>query len=398
LTSTTTSDPSPPLVYLDANATTRPAPEVVAAMLPYLRERWGNPSSAHAFGARLRDDIEAARERVAALLGARPAEVVFTSGGTESIATATRGALALGRAAGRRRAVTSAVEHEATRGALAALASEGTAEVVEVGVGPDGALDTAALEEALAADARPALLTLLLANNETGILHPVAEAAARARAAGALVHVDAVQAAGKVPLDARALGADLVSISAHKFHGPKGIGALYVRSGLRLPPLLPGHQEAGRRGGTEDAAAITGMGVAADLARAHLASGGEARVAALRDRLEGRILAALPGARRSGAAAPRLAGTSSLRIPGLDAAQLLVELGRRGVMASSGAACASGSLAPSHVLLAMGVPEGEARGALRLSLSRETTGAEVERAAAVIVEVAGRMLRSGGGA
>jgi len=391
-----------PLIYLDSNATTRPAPEVVRALRSHLEERWGNPSSPHAFGASLAREIEAARGRVAALVGARPDEVAFTSGGTEAIAWALRGGAALGAALGRRRVVSSAVEHAAVRGALAALSAEGRIEVVDVGVHASGALDEAALARALEGDPAPALVSLLWANNETGVVWPIERLAPLCRARGALLHVDATQAAGKVPIDLAARGVDLVSLAAHKLHGPKGIGALVIRRGVRLPPLFPGAQEHGRRGGTEDAGAIAGMGVACDLAREHLARDGEARVAALRDRLEGRILAGVPGAVVAGAEgasderAPRLAGTSCLLLPGLDAVTLLQELSRRGVCASSGAACASGALEPSHVLLAMGVSPQRARGALRLSLSRETTGAEVDAASEVIVEVAGRLGRLAG--
>jgi cysteine desulfurase len=385
--------PDPDPVYLDANATTRPAPEVVEAMLPHLRERFANPSSAHAAGVRARRDVEAARDEVAALAGADPAEVVFTSGGTEAIATALRGAVADLAGA----IVTTAVEHAATRGALARLAAEGRCEVATVPVDAAGALDLDALDRALEGRRRIALVTLLHANNETGLLFPVDEVARRCRARGALLHVDAVQAAGKVAIDLARLGADLVSISAHKLHGPKGAGALVVRRGVRVPPLLAGHQEGGRRGGTEDVAAIAGFGVAARLARAWLATDGPARLAALRDRLEARLLA-IPGAARNGAARPRVASTASLRFEGVDGAALVLELSRRGVHAATGAACSSGALEPSHVLLAMGLSPEEARGSLRLSLSRETTAAEVDRAAREVEDLVPRLRKLGAAA
>ncbi len=385
-----------PPIYLDSNATTRPAPEVVEAMLPLLRERFGNPSSLHGFGSRVRGEIDRARERVAALLGADPAEIVFTSGGTESIAGAIRGALALGRRRGARRVVTTAVEHPAVRAAIALAVEAGDAEATVVPVDAGGALDLAALERALGPDGRDvALCSVMWANNETGILFPVAEVAALCRARSVPLHVDAVQAAGKVAIEARGAGLDLLSISGHKLHGPKGIGALYIRRGLGLPPLQPGGgQEGGRRGGTENVPGIAGLGVACALAAEHLAAGGPERIARLRDRLEARLLESCPGARRNGAAdAPRTGNTTSLRFPGVDGAGLVLELSREGVAASSGSACASGSLEPSPALLAMGIGPEEARGALRLSLSRETTEDEVDRAAAAVAGAVRRLGR-----
>jgi cysteine desulfurase len=378
------------VIYLDNNATTRPADEVVEAMLPYLRERYGNPSSIHSFGSRVGRDLDRAREEVAALLGADPGEVVFTSGGTEAINAAIRGALA--EVAGL--VVTSAVEHPATRATLARLERAGACTVRTVGVDERGALDLGALESAIGDGKRVSLVTLLWANNETGVLFPIDEVAALCRERGVPLHVDAVQAAGKVEIDAGRTPVDLLSISGHKLHGPKGIGVLFVRRGRPFEPLVTGgHQERSRRGGTENVPGIVGLGVAARLAQRWLESDGPARLGGLRDRLEDRLLAAPLGAARNGARAPRVANTTSLRFPGLDGEALLLDLSRRGIAASSGSACTSGSLEPSHVLLAMGVRPVDALGSLRLSLSRETTPAEVDAAAAAIVEAVSALRR-----
>jgi cysteine desulfurase len=381
-------------IYLDNNATTRPAPEVVAAMMPYLGERFGNPSSLHALGSCVRRDLDRARERVAAFFGCEPGEVVFTSGGTEAANLAVRGALAAARRAGRRRVVTTAVEHPCVGATLAHLAAAGECETAIVPVGRDGGLDLGALRAALARPAEVALVSVMWANHETGVLFPIEEVGALCRAAAVPLHVDAVQAAGKMPLGPAVGAADLLSISAHKLHGPKGAGALYVRRGTALEPQMAGgRQERGRRAGTENVAGVLGLATGCDLAARALAGGAAERMAALRDRLEARIFEAVPGVARNGAAAPRVANTASLRFEGVDGEGLLIELSRRGIAASSGSACTSGSLEPSHVLTAMGLGPRDALGSIRLSLSRETTEAEVDHAATVIADIV-RLFRS----
>lgn len=376
-------------IYLDNNATTRPAEEVVRAMLPYLRERFGNPSSLHAAGSRVGRDLDRARERVAEFMGAEPAEIVFTSGGTEAANLAIRGALLAGKPRGRRRIVSSAVEHPAVRTTVERLVAAGECETSVVGVDREGRLDVAALGRALDPAEDVAIVSIMWANNETGCLFPVDEVGALCRERRVLFHTDAVQAAGKVALRARSRTVDLLSISAHKIHGPKGVGALYVRRGVALEPAQTGgHQERGRRGGTENVSGIVGLAAACDLAAQALEDGVMARVGALRDRLEARIFEGAPGAARNGAKEPRVANTASLRLAGADGEALLLELSRRGIAASSGSACTSGSLEPSPVLRALGLRAEEALGSLRLSLSRETTEEEVDRAAAAIVETA----------
>jgi cysteine desulfurase len=379
-------------IYLDNNATTRPAEAVVEAMLPALRERFGNPSSLHAAGARAARDLVRARERVAAFLGADPAEIVFTSGGTEANGLAIRGALAAGKPHGRRRIVTTAVEHPSVQATIERLRAAGECRASVVPVLPDGRLDLAALGAALEPADDVALVSLMWANNETGLVFPVDDVGALCRERGVLFHSDAVQAAGKIKIGAASRPIDLLAISAHKIHGPKGAGALFVRRGTTLEPALAGGpQERGLRGGTENVPAIVGFAAACDLATRASEGGAIERMAALRDRLEERILAGVPRALRNGAARPRVAGTTSLRFAGVDGAALVLELSRRGIAASSGSACASGSLEPSPVLAAMGLSAEEARGALRLSLSRETTEAEVDLAAAAVVETVARL-------
>jgi cysteine desulfurase len=380
----------PAPVYLDNNATSPLCPEAREAMLPLLGGECGNPSSLHAFGRRAREALGTARARVAALLGAKPSEVVFTSGGTESDALAVLGALeAAGEA--RRHVVASAVEHPAVRGLLRALRDAGRIALSEVPPGPDGALDPGRVLAAVREDT--ALVTVMWANNETGILHPVEAIARGCRERGVPFHSDAVQAAGKVPVDLARVPADLLSVASHKMHGPRGAGALVVRRGARWRPWpVSGHQEGGRRGGTEDVAALAGFGAAADAARGR--EGGEG-VAALRDRFEALVLAAVPGSRRSSAAEPRVPNTSSLLLPGLEGESLLLRLDALGIAIATGSACTAGSLEPSHVLLAMGIPREEARGAIRVSLSRFTAAEEVERAAAAVAAEAAALRRPG---
>lgn len=371
------------LIYLDNNATTRADPAVAAAMLPWFSERYGNASSAHTLGHLSEAAVARAREQVAALLRAEATELVFTSGATEGIHHALRGVFPHG--AAKRHLVTTAVEHSAHLEACDVLRRAGV-EITALGVDGEGRLDPDALEAALRPDT--ALVSVMAANNETGVRFPLEEIAGRVKAKGVLLHVDAAQAVGKVPVDLSRLPADLLSFSGHKFHGPKGVGALFIRRGLRLAPLFPGHQERGRRAGTENVPALAGLGVAAELAAARLPE--MAGVAALRDRLEAAILS-LPGTRIHGAGAPRLPNTCLAGFEGIDGEALLLELGRRGVCVSVGSACATGRTEPSHVLKAMGVPGTYAKGTVRFSLSRETTAAEVEAVAALLPELAARL-------
>ncbi|WP_164963939.1 cysteine desulfurase family protein [Rubrivivax sp. JA1026] len=362
-------------VYLDHNATTAPAPEAVAAMLHALEVAWANPSSTHEPGQQARRLLADARARVAAFLGCQPAELVFTSGATEANHSAVHAALAATRGTGRQRLVLSSVEHPGLMALAARLEAEGVP-VTRLPVDADGRVDLDAAREAIAADA--ALVSVMGANNETGVRMPVAELAELAHAAGARLHVDATQLAGKAALDFAALGADLLSVSAHKLHGPKGVGALVVRKGFALAPLLPGRQERHRRGGTENLPGIAGFAAACDRAAATLADD-LPRIAALRDRLEAGC-ATLPGVQVYGRRAVRVVNTCCLRFGTLDAELVLGRLERAGVVASSGAACAAGGTQPSHVLLAMGEPALHARAALRFSLGRDSTEADVQQA------------------
>src|SRR4051794_27651731 len=373
------------LAYLDNNATTKPAPEVVAAMLPYLTEWYGNPSSVHRFGQRARQAIDEARGHVARLVGCAEGELTVTGGGTEAINTVLRG-LFLARAP-RKRIVTTTVEHSATRELCHQLAKEG-GEVIEVPVDRDGLLDPDALAAAVTDDT--ALVTAMWANNETGVLFPVERIAEVCKARRVPFHCDGTQAVGKVPVDVKAAGVDAMSFASHKFHGPKGAGGWYARRGVRVRPLLVGGpQETGRRGGTENVPGVVGMGKAAELAVAALPE--MARVAGMRDRLERGILDRIDGAAVNGSTARRLPNTTNIGFPRLEAEAILLLLSEQGVCASAGAACSSGSLEPSHVLRAMGIDEKIAHGAIRFSLSRYTTEEEVDRALAVLPAVIERL-------
>lgn len=378
-----------PVIYLDNNATTRPAPEVVEALLPWLREQYGNPSSGHLLGLQAEGALVQARAQVASLLGAQPAEIAFTSGGTEALNHALRGAAEAFPA--KRHLVTTAVEHSAVRALAGWLQHQGL-EVTVLGVDGEGRLDLAELEAALRPDTL--MVALMAANNETGVRFPVAEAAARAKRAGALLAVDAVQALGKIPVDVAAWGADLVAFSGHKFHGPKGVGGLWIRRGVRLRPfMVGGQQERGRRGGTENLPGLVGLGKAAELALAHLPD--QALVAALRDRLEAGLREALPDLRIHGAGAERLPNTSLFAVPGVEGEALQLRLNERGICVSTGSACTTGRPEPSHVLQAMGVSPELARGTVRLSLSRETTAEEVEAVVSVLPQVIQELRDSG---
>jgi cysteine desulfurase len=347
---------------------------------------WGNPSSVHAVGRRARAAVESARKQVAALVGGDSEEIVFTSGGTEADHLAIRG-LAGAAAPGRTQVISTRLEHPAVLGALEALAAGG-AEVTFLPVGPDGQLDPAALAGALRDDT--ALVTIAAANHELGNLYPVPALAAAARARGALVHSDAVQAAGRVPLDVRALGVDALSLSAHKLGGPKGVGAVWLRRGVVPRPLLPGgHQERERRGGTENVLGIVGFGEACRLARERLPAQA-ARAAALRDRLEA-LLLQIPGARRHGDAGARVPGTANLGFSGAPGELVVIGLDLEGVAVSSGAACTSGTMAPSPVLLALGLPPAQAREAVRFSVGPGNSEADIDRAAALAAAVVARV-------
>jgi cysteine desulfurase len=373
------------VTYLDNNATTRPAPEVVEAMLPFLTEWYGNPSSLHRFGQRARQAMDEARAAVARLLGCAESELLLTGGGTEAVNTAVRGIYAA--RAPRRRIVTSTVEHSATRELCAQLAKEG-AEVVEVRVDRRGALDFEQLASVV--NAETALVTTMWANNETGVLFEVGCVAEVCKAHRVPFHCDGTQAVGKIPVNVAALGVDAMSFAAHKFHGPKGAGGLFARRGLRVRPLvIGGPQERGRRGGTENVPGVVGMGRAAELALAALP--GISRVAALRDRLEAGILQRVPDTAVNGRTDLRLPNTTNVGFARLEAEAILILLSEQGVCASAGAACSSGSLEPSHVLKAMGVDERVAHGAIRFSLSRYTTDAEVDRALHVLPGVIDRL-------
>jgi cysteine desulfurase len=346
--------------YLDWNATAPPRPAAIAAMTAALA-LGGNPSSVHRRGRAARQWVERARDAVAALVGATPDGVVFVSGGTEANHLALLGG-------GRPRILVSAVEHGSVLHAAPA------AECIPVE--RDGIVDPAALAAMLAADPRPALVSVMLANNETGVVQPVAALAAIARAHAALFHCDAVQAAGKLPLDIAALGADLVSLSAHKLGGPPGVGALVTTGAEPLPLLRGGGQERGRRAGTENLPGIAGFAAAAEAARADLAN--YDRVRRLRDRLEAEALGAVPEARVIAAAAPRLPNTTALALPGIAAETQVIALDLAGIMVSAGAACSSGKVGPSHVLAAMRLPADLAGGTIRISLGWTTTERDID--------------------
>lgn len=382
-------------VYLDNNATTRPEPAVVDAMIAMLRDAWGNPSSGHRVGQAARQKIELARQSIARLIGAQPAEIVLTSGSTESINLGIRGVLAaMWRDQPRRRTIiTSPIEHEAVRDLCTSLVEEAGATLRILPLKAGGVVDADALPGLL--DDSVGIVSVQWANNETGVIHPLEKMGAMCRERGVALHTDATQLIGKCPVDMKSMPVDLLSLSAHKFYGPKGAGALYARRGVRFRPIMHGAQERERRGGTENTAGIVGMGVAADLARAWLDDQRAVETAtALKREFERRVLVAEPDARVNGAD-PRLWNTSNIGFRGLEADALLLLLSERGVCASAGAACSSGSLDPSPVLMAMGVPAEFAHGSVRFSLGRETTSAEVDEAVRIISECARRLRESG---
>ena len=367
-------------IYLDHNATT---PLVSPALDRFCRvagEVWGNASSVHHFGQQAKAVLDGARASVAALLGAEPSEVVFTGGGTDGDNAAVRGAAEALEPSGRRHLVVSSIEHEAVLQTAKALGKRGW-RVTFLPVGASGVVEPDALAAALGDDT--ALVSVMHANNEIGTLQPIAELAALAKARGALFHTDAVQTAGKRSLDVRALGVDLLSISAHKFGGPKGAGALWIRRGVRLLPFMTGgRQERGRRAGTENVPAIAGMGAAADYARETMAETAP-RVAALRDRLERGILEGVPGTAVNGTGA-RVQNTTNISVDRVESESLLIALDLEGVAVSSGSACSSGTLEPSHVLKAMGFPHHRTLNSLRFSLGASNTEEEIDHVIGVM--------------
>ena len=378
-------------IYLDYNATAPPAPAVIEAVAATMREDFGNPSSIHAFGQRAKAVLDGARAQVAALLEADPTEVVFTSGGTESDNFAIRGGFEALAASGRRRIVTTAIEHEAVLNTVKALGLRG-ADVVTIPARKNGVIDPAAVAEHV--DRDTAVVSVMLANNEVGTIQPVAEVAAICKTHGALLHTDAVQAAGKIPIDVKALGVDLLSLSGHKFSGPKGVGALWIRRGVRLTSQSTGgRQERSRRGGTENVPALAGLGVAAMLAREALAH--SSGIASLRDRLEEAILTAVPGISVNGAGASRVPNTTNISFDGVEAESLLIALDLEGVAVSTGSACSSGTLEPSHVLKAMGLPPAVARNSLRFSLGGSTTAADIDFVTEVLPRLVSKLRRLG---
>ena len=360
-------------IYVDNNATTRTAPEVVEAMLPYFTERYGNASSMHSFGGGLIVDIRRARQQVADLIGARPEEILFTSGGTESDATAIHAAVQSN--PDKRHIVTTRVEHPAIKNLFEQYGKNGY-RVTFIPVDGQGRLDREALVKSL--DDDTAVVSIMWANNETGVINPMDELSREIRSHGILLHTDAVQAVGKLPIDVSRTEVDLLSMSGHKFHGPKGIGALYIRKGTKFKPLVVGgHQEGGRRAGTENVPGIVGMGRASELASGYLDDVGT-RVRKLRDKLEKALIETVPRAMVNGGDAERLPNTASIAFEFVEGEAILLMMNELGICASSGSACTSGSLEPSHVLRAMGVPFTAAHGSIRFSLSHYTTEAEVD--------------------
>jgi len=360
-------------IYLDNNATTKVDEAVFEEMRPYFCELYGNPSSMHFFGGQVQGKVTEARGRVAALLGASPEEIIFTACGTESDNAAIRSALEV--FPDRRHVITSRVEHPAVLTQCRNLTQKGY-RVTEIGVDGAGRLDMDELKAAV--DTDTAIVSLMWANNETGVIFPVEEAAAVAKSKGALFHSDAVQAIGKIPIDMSASNIDMLSLSGHKLHAPKGIGVLYLRRGTPFRPfLVGGHQEKSRRAGTENAAAIIALGKACELAGQHMEAENTV-VKAQRDRLQDALMAAIPYSRINGGGAERLPNTTSIAFEFVEGESILMHFSELGICASSGSACTSGSLEPSHVLRAMGVPFTCAHGSIRFSLSRYTTDAEID--------------------
>jgi len=362
------------VIYVDNNATTQVAPEVFEAMRPFFTERYGNPSSMHAFGGEIYNNIERSREAVADLLGASDAsEIIFNSCGTESDSTAIMSTLHS--YPEKKHIITTKVEHPAVLNVCKYLEASGY-RVTYLGVDGEGMIDLTELKNSI--DQDTAIISIMYANNETGVIFPIEEIAEIARTRGVIFHTDAVQAVGKIPFKLTDLSLDLLSLSGHKLHAPKGIGALYVRKGTRFTPfLMGGHQEHGRRGGTENVPYIVGLGVACQLAKETIEEE-RLRIKALRDKLENAILEKIPNAKINGHPELRLPNTTNIGFEFIEGEAILLKLDEKGIAASSGSACTSGSLTPSHVLRAMGIPFTFVQGSIRFSLSRYNTGKDID--------------------
>jgi cysteine desulfurase len=376
-------------VYLDHNATTAVEPEVLEAMLPYLSGEYGNAASIHTFGQKARAAVETAREQVASLIGARPQEIVFTSGGTEAdnhailgVAQPFSAALrAAGGAAASKHVITTAIEHEAVLNTCQALEKQGVA-VTYLPVNREGLVSAEAVRQAIRENT--VLITVMHANNELGTVQPLEEIGRVAADADVYFHTDAVQSAGKLPIDVNVLHLDLLSLSGHKFYAPKGVGTLYIRGGTRLQQLLyGGHHQRGFRPGTENVAGIVGLGKAAEIARRSLGRDAS-RISALRDRLEEGLLSRVPYSQANGARAARTPNTTNITFPGIEGEALVIALDLKGLACSTGAACSSGAVEPSHVLTAIGLSPEEARASLRFSLGRHTTATEIDFALEIV--------------
>lgn len=373
-------------IYLDNNATTQVAPEVMEAMLPYFHQLYGNPSSMHSFGGQVAKTIREARERVAALIGADPEEIIFTSCGTESDNTAILSALSV--YPEKRHIVTSRVEHPAVKVLCEYLKERGCI-VTELPVDSEGRIDMELYERSLSKDT--AIVSLMWANNETGVIFPVEKAAQIARDKGILFHTDAVQAVGKIPINMRKNSIDMLSLSGHKLHAPKGVGVLYVRKGTRFSPfIIGGHQEKGRRGGTENTASIIALGKACELA-AHNMDEENTRVKYLRDKLENGLLKSIPNCKVNGDRINRLPNTTNISFEFIEGEGILLLMDQFNICASSGSACTSGSLQPSHILRAMGVPFTMAHGSVRFSLSVYNTEEEIDFVIAKLPPIIARL-------
>lgn len=373
-------------IYLDNNATTKVDPEVVEAMLPYLTDFYGNPSSMHTFGGQVSKAVRQAREQVAALLGADESEIIFTSGGTEGDNAAIRAALLA--QPEKRHIITTQVEHPAVLSLCKQLETQGYS-VTYLSVNRQGLLDLDELEAALTGNT--ALVTIMYANNETGVVFPIEQIGLRVKERGALFHVDAVQAVGKIPLNMKTSTIDMLTMSGHKIHAPKGIGALYVRRGVRFRPMLiGGGQQRGRRGGTENVSGVVALGKASELELIHIEEATR-REKRLRDRLEQSIIATIPDCEVNGHPTQRLPNTTNIGFKYIEGEAILLSLNKHGICASSGSACSSGSLEPSHVLRAMGLPYTILHGSIRFSLCRYTTEAEIDAVLTVLPGIVERL-------
>jgi len=376
-----------PLIYLDNNATTQPDPMVAGAMSQMLTEMWHNPSSIHRPGQRAKGKIEIARKQVADLIGAHPSEIVFTSGGTESINAAIRGACAIAMAQGKDTIITTAIEHFAVSALCEAMGREQGINVVLAPLDRNGVVDAEATEQLI--DERTALVAIQWANNETGAIHPVERIASYCNDRGVLCYSDATQWIGKMPTDVSRVPVDLLTLSGHKYHGPKGAGAIYIRKGINLAPIFYGSQERNRRGGTENTAGCVGLGVASTIAREWMDDPKNPQaVADLRDRFERAILVRVQSAVVNGPTNPgsRLWNTTNIAFPDAEAEILLLTMSERGLCASGGSACASGSISISPVLKAIGLSDEQAIGSVRFSLSRHTTDAEIDAAIEIVLD------------